>query len=350
MIYGLYIFDKSGMDVFHKLYEKPKFDQELLLQFLKAFTTFIQNIDQNERIECLNFENLKIIYSLSEDMIFTICTDKNEDEMYIANKLIKLQKEFKQLKNTLKKETEEPEKMEEPKIEELKEQEETKEPEKTEETGELEVKEPEKIEKVKEPEKVEEENTSRVENILNQFEQVADDILLPFFKMVILGQGGVGKTSLLKLIMGEEPDSAYIPTIGVDVKEFDFETRNTRLVFWDFSGQPRYRKLWQPFLEGADVAILVTDSKEENLPEAKGMLQMIKAEKPDIILILIANKQDLPGALPPEEIERQMGVKAHGFVATDPNNREKILQILKNAISDLVELKSIQTLSPEIST
>lgn len=350
VIYGLYLFDNSGMEIFHKLYEKPKFDQELLLQFLKAFTNFIQNIDQNERIECLNFENLKIIYSLFEDMIFIICTDKNEDEMYIANKIIKIQKEFKQLKNTLKPETKEPEKVEEPKIEELKEQDETKEQEKIEEIGELEVKELEKIDKVEEPEKVEEENKSRVENILKQFEQIADDILFPFFKMVILGQGGVGKTSLLKLIMGEEPDSAYIPTIGVDVKEFDFETKSTRLVFWDFSGQPRYRKLWQPFLEGADVAILVTDSKPENLPETKGILQMIKAEKPDIILILIANKQDLPGAIPPEEIERQMGVKAHGFVATDPNNREKILLILKEAISDLVELKSIQTLSPEIST
>lgn len=343
VIYGLYVFDRTGKDIFHKSYEKLKFDQEFLLQFLKAFTNFIQNIDQSERTECLNFENLKIIYSLSEDMILTLCTDKNEDEMYIANKLIKLQKEFKLLKNTQKTEPE--------KIMKAEEEGKTEEAKKPEEKEIEQAKEPEKIEEAKETEKKEEKNELETgENIFKRFEQVANEILFPFFKMVILGQGGVGKTSLLRLIMGEEPDSAYIPTIGVDVKEFDFEPNNTRLVFWDFSGQPRYRKLWQPFLEGADVAILVTDSKAENLPETKGMLQMIKAEKPDIIIVLIANKQDLPGALPPAEIERQMGVKAHGFVATDPKNREKILQILKEAISDLVELKSIQTLSPEIST
>jgi small GTP-binding protein len=339
VIYGLYLFDRSGMDVFSKSYEKLKFDQEFLLQFLRAFTTFIQNIDQSERIECLNFENLKIVYSLFEDMIFTLCTDKSEDEMYIANKLIKLQNEFKLLKNATKAEAER-----------IKEQEETKKQE--EEKEELEAEEERKVEEaMKEKEAVEKENASGIEeNIFERFEQMADEILFPFFKMVILGQGGVGKTSLLRLIMGEEPDSAYIPTVGVDVKEFDFEPKSTRLVFWDFSGQPRYRKLWQPFLEGADVAILVTDSKAENLTETKGILQMIKAEKPDIITILIANKQDLPDAVPPEEIEKQMGIKAYGFVATDPNHREKILQILKNAISELVELKSLQTLTPEMNT
>lgn len=353
MIYGLYMFDRTGTDIFHKTYGKLRFDQEFLLQFLRAFTTFIQNIDQSERIECLNFENLKIVYSLFEDMIFTLCTDKSEDEMYIANKLIKLQKEFQLLKNASKAEAEETKKQEKTeKTEKAEEQEEAKEQEKVEETNqdnEEEAK--EQQEEENEQEKVEIENLSEVrENIFERFGRLADEILFPFFKMAILGQGGVGKSSLLKLIMGEEPDSAYIPTIGVDVKEFDFEPKSTRLVFWDFSGQPRYRKLWQPFLEGADVAILVTDSKAENITETKGILQMIKAEKPDIIIILLANKQDLPDAVPPEEIEKQIGIKAHGFVATDPNHREKILQILKNAVSDLVELKSLHTLSPDIAT
>ncbi|MEM3588087.1 MAG: ADP-ribosylation factor-like protein, partial [Candidatus Jordarchaeaceae archaeon] len=350
MIYGLYIFDRTGTDVFHRPYEKLKFDQEFLLQFLRAFTAFIQRVDPSERIECLNFENLKIIYSLSGDMVFTVCTDKNEDEMYVTDKLIKLQREFTLLRNASKavEEMKEQEKTEETKeqekiLEESSEQEKT-EIEAIDEQKKTEEVEDQVVEEVKEQGKVEESSSKVGEDIFEQFKVIADDILFPFFKMVILGQGGVGKTSLLKLIIGETPDSAYIPTIGVDVKEFDFEPKNTRLVFWDFSGQPRYRKLWQPFLEGADVAILVTDSKAESLPETRGILQMIRAEKPDTIIILIANKQDLPDALPPQEIEKQLGLPAHGFIATDPTYREKILQLLKKAISDLIEAKSLQTI------
>ncbi|WXG42149.1 MAG: ADP-ribosylation factor-like protein [Candidatus Freyarchaeum deiterrae] len=312
MIYGVFILEKSGTELFKKFYGELKLDHELVSHFIKELAAFIQNIDQTERIECISIENLKYAYSLFEDVIFLLCTDKNEDEMYVSNKLIKLQKEFKLLKKASKVE----------KVENAVEQKET---------------DKETEEKV-------------VENIFEQFGQTVDEILFPFFKMAILGRGGVGKTSLLKLIIGEEPNFAYVPTVGVDVKEFDFEPKDTRLVFWDFSGQPRYRKLWQPFLEGADVAILVTDSKAESLTETKGILQMVKTEKPDVIVILVANKQDLPDAVPPEAIEKQIGIKAYGLVATDPKNREKMLGILKNAISDLVEAKCLQTLSLDLST
>jgi small GTP-binding protein len=309
VIYGLFIFDWSGKVLFQKFYRELKFDNELTLHFLREFAAYIQKIDHGERIECLSFENLKFVYSLFDVRLYVICTDKKEDEMYVANKLIKLQKEFKPFENASK-------------------------------VG--------KVEDATEQEEVDEEATPKVrENSSGRFEPIADEILFPFFKMAILGQGGVGKTSLLKLIIGEEQDPTYVPTVGVDVKEFDFEPKNMKLVFWDFSGQQRYRRLWQPFLEGADIAILVTDSKEQNLVETKSILDLIKVEKPGIKVILVANKQDLPDAVPPEKIEDYMGIKAYGFVATNPNHRKKILEILKKTITEIVETKSRKTRTPK---
>ncbi|WXG42151.1 MAG: ADP-ribosylation factor-like protein [Candidatus Freyarchaeum deiterrae] len=309
MIYGLFIFDWSGKVLFQKFYKDLKFDNELTLRLLRDFAAYIQKIDHSERIETLSFEDLKIVYSIHDVKLFALCIDKSDDEMYIANKLIKLQKEFIPIDNVLK-------------------------------AG--------KAEDETEQEDEDEDIAQRVgENSYGRFELIVDEILFPFFKMAILGQGGVGKTSLLKLVMGEDQDSTYSPTVGVDVKEFDFEPKKMKLVFWDFSGQQRYRKLWQPFLEGADIAILVTDSKIQNLAETKGILDLIKAEKPDIKILLVANKQDLPDATPPETIENYLGMKAHGFVATDPKNRKKILELLKKTIQDITEAKSQKVKAPK---
>ena len=332
MIYGLLIFDRSGVSVFKRFYGNLNLDRELLVDFVGEFVTFIQNLDRSERIECLNLENMKFVYSIHKEIVSVLCSDQREDEMYLMDKLIKIQDEFTKLLSSVPKD----QTVEEPLVEET-----PPEDAKGEELSEEAV-----DEEAAEWESVEEEKSQIEEDPFECFGQIVDEILFPFLKMVILGEGGVGKTSVLKLIMGEEPDSCYVPTVGVDVKEFDFELRDMKLVFWDFSGQPRFRKLWKPFLEGTDIVILVTDSTIENLVETRTIYQLIRAEKPDAQVILIANKQDLPGAVPPETIGKYLGLEAHGLVAVDPSYREKLLEILKEAIVKLMETKYQQ---PQIS-
>ncbi|MEX2751889.1 MAG: ADP-ribosylation factor-like protein [Candidatus Freyarchaeota archaeon] len=337
MVYGLYIFDAYGNSVFEKFYGKINLHPEALLSFSKEIAKFVQNIDQSKRIGCFNLEKFTFIYSLSQDITLVLCSDQKEDEMYLVNKLVKVQEEAQKIwkQKTTTQKTEE--KIE---TEELAETEETIGAEGTMEPAET-----------IEAETVEERAVSSVEaSPFSNFGQVVDEILFPFLKIAILGSGGVGKSSVLKLVVGDEPDANYIPTVGVDIKEFDFEVKSMKLVFWDFSGQPHFRKLWQPFLEEADLVIVVSDSTVENLVETKSILQLIKAEKPEACAVLIANKQDLPEALPPEAIEKYMGMPAHGLVAIDPNQREKLLEILKGAILELIEKRSQKTSLAEINT
>jgi len=299
VIYGLFVFDSSGNSIFQRFYGKLNLDRKLLLDFVGDFIKIMQNIDRSERIDSFSFENLKFVYSVSDDIVSVLCSDKGEDEVSLSEKIVKVQEEFAKL---------------------------------------FEGK----------PEKGGKQKPRISKTSLREFEKKVDEILLPFLKMVIVGEGGVGKTSLLKLIMGEELDTSYIPTVGVDVKEFDTEIRNTKLVFWDFSGQPRFRKLWKPFLEGTDIVILVTDSTAKNLEETKTIYQLIKAEKPELDFILIANKQDLPDATHPRTIGKYIGLKAHGMVAINPTYRKKILKILKEKISEIKEAKSKQFQIPDI--
>ncbi|MBS7249602.1 MAG: GTP-binding protein [Candidatus Freyarchaeota archaeon] len=337
MVYGLYIFDTFGNNVFERFYGKINLHPEALLSFSKEVAKFVQNIDQSRRIGCFNLEKFTFIYSLSQDITLVLCSDQKEDEMYLINKLVKVQEEAQKI---WKQKTTAPKTGEKIETEELEETEET-----IREEGTMEP-----VETV-EAETVEEGEDSSVEvSPFSNFEQVVDEILFPFLKIAILGSGGVGKSSVLKLVVGDEPDANYIPTVGVDIKEFDFEVKSMKLVFWDFSGQPHFRKLWQPFLEEADLVIVVSNSTVENLVETKSILQLIKAEKSEACVVLIANKQDLPEALPPDAIEKYMGMPAHGLVAIDPNQREKLLEILKAAILELIEKRSQKTSLAEINT
>ncbi|MBS7249599.1 MAG: GTP-binding protein [Candidatus Freyarchaeota archaeon] len=294
MIYGLFIFDRAGKILLQRFYGKTNLNQELLTHFVKEFILFIQNFDRSDRVECLNLENMKLVYYMIKDTISAIATDQKEEEMYLTGKLIKVHEQFTKIYENLSKE--------EVKEHDLK------------------------------------KNTPKIEeNTLKNFEKTVDEILFPFLKIAILGSSGVGKTSIMKLIIGEKPDPTYTPTIGVDIKEFDLDIKNMKLIFWDFSGQPHFRKLWQPFLEGTDIVILVTDSQTANLAETRAILQLVRTEKPDANILLIANKQDLPDANPPEKIEKYMGIRTYGIVAIDTKYREKVVETLKEIIAGRVE-------------
>ncbi len=238
-------------------------------------------------------EKLKFFYAVSKNIISVLCTDQNEDEKNINYKLTIIQEEFIKLFNS-----------------------------------------PPKEESKQETNPETESDPSKV------FGKTVDKILLPYLKIAIIGSGGVGKTSLQKLILGEKTDSSYVPTMGVDKKEFDIAIKNMKLILWDFSGQPRFRKLWKPFLEGTDIAIMVTDSTPKNLEETKMIYQSIREEKPELNFILIANKQDLPDATPPETIGAYLSITAHGLVAIESNYRKKILGIIKEKITELTKAKS----------
>jgi small GTP-binding protein len=305
VIYGLLIFDRTGKNLFQKFYgnTNAEVEQKLLRHFAKELITLTYSLNQSERIMYVNLEKLKFFYSVFKDIISVLCTDQNEDIKAVNDKLIKVQEEFIKLLNSLPKEETKPE---------------------------------------TEPE---------TENHpLKIFEKTVDKILFPYLKTVIVGGGGVGKTTLLKLILGENTDSSYIPTVGVEVKEFEDAVKNMNLVLWDFSGQPHFRKLWKTFLEGTDIAIIVTDSTPRNIEETKSIYHSLKQEKPELNFILIANKQDLPDATPPETIGKYLGIKAHGLVAIDPNYRKKILEILKEKITEFTKAKTKISLPLDIKT
>jgi len=145
-------------------------------------------------------------------------------------------------------------------------------------------------------------------------------------KCILIGEGGVGKSSLLRLLQGEEIQIQRIPTIGVDVEKIEFE-ESLSVMVWDFGGQKRFQFLWDEWIKGSALTVIVTDSSEKNVSETKIMLEKY-GKKLGSDIIAIANKQDLVGSLTPEEVSRRLGVKTYGMIAIKRSNMEAMRDII----------------------
>ncbi|XP_077371466.1 ras-related protein Rab-9A-like [Festucalex cinctus] len=80
----------------------------------------------------------------------------------------------------------------------------------------------------------------------------------PLFKVILLGDGGVGKSSLMNRFVNNKFDSHLFHTIGVEFlsKELDLDGQRVTLQIWDTAGQERFRSLRTPFYRGSDCCLL----------------------------------------------------------------------------------------------
>jgi small GTP-binding protein len=150
-------------------------------------------------------------------------------------------------------------------------------------------------------------------------------------KVCFLGNSGVGKSSLVSLLQGREVLKERSPTVGLEI-ETTYLDHLGKYSIWDFGGQERYKFMWQDFLKGAGLAVLVTDSTEEDVYKSKEIYKRISRSIGSKI-IAIANKQDLPGALSAKDIQKKLGgIKTYGMSAIRKEFRERMKQILEYEI------------------
>jgi len=178
---------------------------------------------------------------------------------------------------------------------------------------------------------------SGFETICASFERLIEPSVTTRLKIALVGEGGVGKTTTLHLLLGDTPPLQYVPTIALNLETVEnIRFGNYSLVLWDFAGQERFRTLWRFYFHGADVIFLVCDSTLRNVIISKDILKLIKRDAPKVPVFAMANKQDKPNAMKPEVVQKILGIPTYPMVAIDKARRDEMLRILMTAASQYV--------------
>ena len=117
------------------------------------------------------------------------------------------------------------------------------------------------------------------------------------FKMIVIGDAGVGKSCLTLKASKGNFDDTYSPTVGFEFLSFNvkIDSKVIKLQIWDTCGQEIYRSLISSFYRNASLAMMVysIDSKE-SFNHIESWLKEVKLQSnPDIKVFLIGNKADL---------------------------------------------------------
>lgn len=126
-------------------------------------------------------------------------------------------------------------------------------------------------------------------------------------RILMLGLDAAGKTTVLYKIKLNEVVTT-IPTIGFNVETVQ-PVKGLQFTVWDIGGQKKIRQLWRQYFYNSEGLIYIVDSADrERMVEAReelfGILE--SDEMRGVPVVVIANKQDLPGAISPSQVVEQL--------------------------------------------
>ena len=128
------------------------------------------------------------------------------------------------------------------------------------------------------------------------------------FKVLLLGNSDVGKSSILLRFVDSIWNDSFVPTIGVDfkVKTVEIGEKKVKMQIWDTAGQERFRNVVSTYFRGSNGILLIYDitNKESFKNLESWLIEIEKSASENVLKILIGNKSDLESE---REISKEEG-------------------------------------------
>ena len=164
------------------------------------------------------------------------------------------------------------------------------------------------------------------------------------FKILLIGNSSVGKSSLLLRFVDDAWSDVFVPTIGVDFKVRTLKINNSLIKFqiWDTAGQERFKNITANYYRGAHGILVLYDITDvdsfKNLNN--WLMEIEKNAKSNVVKVLIGNKSDLSSLRKVsveegEEFAEENGMK---FIETSAKNRDNVLEAFEELGREIMEV------------
>ena len=165
------------------------------------------------------------------------------------------------------------------------------------------------------------------------------------FKIVMVGDSGVGKTSFLASYLEKSFSKNTRSTVGVEFRSFrmDVENLKIKIQLWDTAGQERYRAITSSYYRGAFGIIIMYDicSMTSYNNTKVWIKDVLKSSRKNIQVLLVGNKIDLKNdrQVSTEEAAKLCEEKGYSFFETSAATLKNVNEAIRCLINNVVKFK-----------
>jgi len=173
------------------------------------------------------------------------------------------------------------------------------------------------------------------------------------FKIVLIGDSGVGKSNLLGRFTRDEFNQNSKSTIGVEfaTKVITVDGKQVKAQIWDTAGQERYRAITAAYYRGAVGSLVVYDiSKRDTFESAGRWLKELRDHADsNIVIMLVGNKSDLKHlrAVPTDEAAAFASQNGLLFMETSALEASNVSEAFSAILTDIYNIVSSKALEPD---